>query len=171
MKLAIAAGVSWLRVLSARRGDRAEEVDDRSASGVCSRMLLGVGKKHRVLRQQVGVEVARGIGVVADQALDQIGLAGALLELARVGQHLLGRGRQDRLAALHQPGLLEQLGVDVEQAAMGVERQAVELPPIVTALRLASVKRGGDARLGQIGLDRLEQALRRHSRRSRRCAW
>ena len=121
-----------------------------------------VRENDRVMGHQIGVHVARLVGGVADQALDQIGLAGALLELARMLQQLLRRSRQDRLATAHQPGLLEQSGVDVEQAAVRVPRHSVNVPANGHALeaRLGKIARV-DAGFGKDRLERLEQPFRR----------
>jgi hypothetical protein len=45
MKLAIAAGVSWLRVLTPDAVMPRKKSTMRSACGVCSRIVLGVGNR------------------------------------------------------------------------------------------------------------------------------
>ena len=163
---AIAAGVSMFCVPSCSALMRRKKSATRTPTGVSSRMCLRVGKQHRALRHHVGVEVARGEGRIADIALDEIGLAGALLELARLRDQLVGGVRQNRLAAAHQSGLGEQRGVDVEQAAVRVPRQAVDMAvrSVTPCARGFGEIVGGDPGRAKIAVDRLEQALRLHNR-------
>ena len=111
-------------------------------------------------RHHIGILVARGEGRIADVALDQIGLARALLELPRLLQKLVSRRGQHRLAAAHQPGLREQSGVDVKQAAMRVPRKAVRMAVDghARARRVGEV-RLANASLPQVIVDRLDQPL------------
>ena len=75
-----------VHVLSADffRVDPAEIVRDLHAHRRVQRTWLRVGEQHRPRRHHVGVEVARRERRVADVALDEVGLAGALLELPRL---------------------------------------------------------------------------------------
>ena len=89
-------------------------------------------------------DCARRTAGIADVALDEIGLARALLELARLRDQFRRRVRQDRLAAAHQPRLGEQGGVDVKQPAVRVPRQGVDRACRSSLrARLASVKSDG----------------------------
>ena len=125
---------------------------------------MRVGKQHRALRHHVGVEVARGEGRVADVALDQIGLAGALLELARlrrtVRPQLFGStGLPPRISpALANNAVLTWNSPPCVSHGSAIVRARL----IVTPARAASVKSDGrDPAILQIIVDRLEQAFQR----------
>ena len=121
-----------------------------------------IGEHRRALRQHVGVEDARRAGGVADQALDQVGLAGPLAKLPPLCEQFVRTARKHRLAVPHQPGLGKQGGVDVPQPAVRIPRQ-----PVHPAVPRHPLPRGRseDARRqagrGKVGLDRFEQSLAR----------